>query len=280
MKTAPFGSTDVYVPVIGQGTWHFELADEKAAIAALRAGVDAGLTHIDTAEMYGSGRAESIIGRALADRRDEIFLVSKVLPSNASYGGTIAACEASLKRLRTDRLDVYLLHWRGRTPLEETFRAFEVLVAQGKISAYGVSNFDVDDLDEAASIVGPKRIACNQVLYHLEERTIEHEIVPWCHEHSVAVVGYSPFGSGRFPSPSSAGGRVLTGIANSRGITPRQVALAFLVAKGGVFTIPKAAKSEHAVENAGALNIELTGSELSALDAAFPVGRRRGLPML
>lgn len=279
-RTAAFGPSGTRVPVIGQGTWHLEFDDEMSAIEALRAGVDAGLTHIDTAEMYGGGRVERIIGRALGNRRDEIFLVSKVLPSNASYRGTIAACEASLKRLGTDRLDVYLLHWRGRMPLDETFRAFEELVAQGKIAAYGVSNFDVEDLEAAAAIAGAEQIACNQVLYHLQERAIEHEIVPWCHAHGVAVVGYSPFGSGRFPAASSAGGRVLEQIASATGSTPRQVALAFLVAHSSVFTIPKAGRIGHVVENAAALHIELTDSELALIDAAFPARRRRGVPML
>lgn len=280
MQTATFGSAGVRVPVIGQGTWHFELADEKAAVAALRAGLDAGLSHVDTAELYGSGRAETLVGRAFASRRDEIFLVSKVLPSHASYDRTIAACEASLERLGVERLDVYLLHWRGRTPLEETFRAFEDLVARGKIAAYGVSNFDVDDLEEAVALVGPERIACNQVLYHLGERAIEREIAPWCRSRGIAVVGYSPFGSGRFPSPTSAGGLALAQVAEARGISPRQAALAFLVARGGVFTIPKAARTAHALENAAAGDIVLSDAELDALDAAFPVSRRPGLPML
>jgi len=280
MRTATFGFTGATPPLIGQGTWHFELGDERAAIAALRAGLDAGSSHVDTAELYGSGRAETIVGRALSDRREEIFLVSKVLPSNASYARTIAACEASLARLGTDRLDVYLLHWRGRTPLEETFRAFEDLVTQGKIAAYGVSNFDVADMEEAVALVGAERIACNQVLYHLEERAIEHELIPWCRRHGIAVVGYSPFGSGRFPTPTGPGGRALADVAAAHGITSRQAALAFLVARGGVFTIPKAARTEHVVENARAGDVELSESAMAALDAAFPLRRRRGLPML
>jgi diketogulonate reductase-like aldo/keto reductase len=203
-----------------------------------------------------------------------------VLPSHASYDGTIAACERSLKRLGTDWLDLYLLHWPGNAPLEDTIGAFEALVADGKIAAYGVSNFDVDELDEAVAIAGPGRLACNQVLYHLEERAIEHALVPRCLEQGVAVVAYSPLGSGRFPPPTSAGGQVLARIAAAHDASSEQIALAFLVQRSGAFAIPKAARVEHALANAAAGDITLSASELAAVDAAFPVGRRRRLPML
>ena len=230
MQKRPFGNAGVEVSVIGQGTWQLDGRNNAGAMAALRRGLDLGMTHIDTAEMYGE--AEPLVAEAIAGRRDEVFLVSKVLPSNASRAGTIKACERSLSRLKTDRLDCYLLHWRGSYPLEETFAAFEELVQAGKILSWGVSNFDADDLDEALDIVGEGKIACNQVLYHLQERAIEHAVIPWCEKHKVAVVAYSPFGQGRFPSPSSAGGRVLQEIADAHGATPRQVALAFLTRRG------------------------------------------------
>src|SRR6201994_4097643 len=204
MKLRPFGSGGVQVPVIGQGTWYIDRGDRKAAVAALRSGIDLGMTHIDTAEMYGD--AELVVAEAIAGRRDEIFLVSKVLPSNASRRGTITACERSLKRLKTDRLDCYLLHWRGSYALAETVAAFEELVSAGKIRSWGVSNFDSDDLGELLAVAGQGKIACNQVLYHLHERAIEHAVIPWCRQHGVAVVAYSPFGHDDFPPPRSKGG--------------------------------------------------------------------------
>ena len=187
MEFRRFGSTKHQVPVIGQGTWYIDSGDRAAAIAALQLGLDLGMTHIDTAEMYGD--AEEIVGEAIAGRRNEVFLVSKVLPQNASLSGTIAACERSLARLDTGWLDCYLLHWRGAYPLEETVEAFERLQGQGKILSWGVSNFDVPDLEEAWEIAGDGRLVCNQVLYHLQERAIEHAVIPWCEEHRVAVVG-------------------------------------------------------------------------------------------
>lgn len=280
MRTAPFGSTAFHVPVIGQGTWNLEHADETQAVATLQAGIAAGMTHIDTAELYGSGRAERIVGRAIAGRREQVFLVSKVLPTNASYARTLAACERTLERLGTDHLDVYLLHWRGGTPLAETVRAFEKLAADGKIHAWGVSNFDVDDLEETVAIAGAGRIACNQVLYHLAERSIEHTVIPWCRRHRVAVVAYSPFGSGNFPSLQSGGGQILAALAAKRGCSAHRVALAFLVQRGAVFAIPKAAKQEHALENAAAGDLDLTAAEVHALDRAFPAHPRRGLAMI
>ncbi|QOZ11094.1 aldo/keto reductase [Bradyrhizobium sp. CCBAU 51765] len=279
MNTHPFGQTGANVPVIGQGTWYLDHGDRKRAIAALQRGLDLGMTHIDTAEMYGD--AELVIADAIASRRDEVFLVSKVLPSNASRRGTITACERSLKRLKTDRLDCYLLHWRGSYPLEDTVAAFEELVKSGKIKSWGVSNFDADDLDEILDVAGEGRIACNQVLYHLKERAIEHAVIPWCERHGVAVVAYSPFGHDDFPASSSKSGAVLARIAEARRATPRQVALSFLTRAATVFAIPKASSAEHAGENAAAGDLVLTKDEIAALDAAFPRGPKpRSLPML
>jgi len=279
VRQQPFGKGGPRVPVIGQGTWYLDRGDRKRAVAALQRGIEAGMTHIDTAEMYGD--AELVIADAIAGKRDGLFLVSKVLPSNASRRGTITACERSLKRLKTDRLDCYLLHWRGSYPLEDTVAAFEELIAAGKIRSWGVSNFDSDDLDELRAVSGNGKIACNQVLYHLQERAIEHAVIPWCEQHGVAVVAYSPFGHNEFPSPRSKGGEVLQSIADLRKATPRQVALSFLARATSVFPIPKASSAEHAAENAAAGNLTLDASEIAALDKAFPRGPKpRGLPML
>ena len=276
MQLRPFGSSPRQVATIGQGTWQIDNA-KSAAVDALRAGLDAGMSHIDTAEMYGD--AELRVAEAIAGRRDEVFLVSKVLPSNASRAGAIKACERSLARLKTDRLDCYLLHWRGRIPLEETIGAFEELKRAGKILAWGVSNFDVDDLEEALALSGPGKIACNQVLHHLEERAIEHAVLPWCEKHGVALVGYSPFGSGAFPMPASAGGKSLARIAAKHGASARQVALAWLARR--TFVIPKAASRAHVADNAGAGDLKLDDEDIAVIDAAFPCGPRpRSLPML
>jgi diketogulonate reductase-like aldo/keto reductase len=281
MERRTFGGTGVAVPVIGQGTWMLERTERRSALAALRRGLDLGLLHVDTAELYGSGRVEELVGEVIAGRRDEIYLVSKVLPRNASTAGTIAACERSLQRLRTDRLDCYLLHWPGSHPIADTITGFERLRRDGKIRAWGVSNFGVEELEEAAAIAGATKIACNQVLYHLEERSIEHEVMPWCETHGVAVVGYSPFGSGRFPSPSSRGGRVLGDIAAAHGASLRQVALGFLVRRPSLFAIPKAGRVAHVEDNAAAATLALTDGDVARLDAAFPPGRRRrGVPTL
>jgi diketogulonate reductase-like aldo/keto reductase len=281
MRRRWFGSTGREVAVIGFGTWYLEQAPHDTAVAALRRGLDLGMTHIDTAEMYGSGRAEELVGEAIAGRRDEVFLVSKVLPQNASRSGTRQACERSLARLRTDRLDCYLLHWRGPHPLLETIEAFEELSRDGKILSWGVSNFDVGDLEEALGLAGEGKIACNQVLYHLLQRDIEHRVLPWCEQHGVAVTGYSPFGHNRFPEPHTSGGRVLAEIAAEHGATPRQVALAFLTRRPSLFTIPKASTPEHAEENSGAGDLMLSADDVARIAAAFPLGAgRRGLPML
>ena len=280
MKQKKFGTHGPDVSVIGQGTWYLDHGDRKAAVAALRRGIETGMTHIDTAEMYGD--AELVIADAIAGLpREKLFLVSKVLPSNASRRGTITACERSLKRLKTDHLDCYLLHWRGSYPFEETVAAFDELVANGKIRSWGVSNFDSDDLDELLDVAGEGKIACNQVLYHLQERAIEHAVIPWCEKHGTAVVAYSPFGHNDFPSARSKGGEVLQAIADARKATPRQVALAFLTRATSVLAIPKASSAEHAAENAGAGDLKLSDAEIAALDKAFPRGPKpRGLPML
>jgi diketogulonate reductase-like aldo/keto reductase len=279
VKQHKFGSTGHQVPVIGQGTWYIDRGDRKSAVAALQRGIDLGMTHIDTAEMYGD--AELVIADAIAGRRDETFLVSKVLPSNASRRGTVTACERSLKRLKTDRLDCYLLHWRGSYALSETVAAFEELVSAGKIRSWGVSNFDADDLDEMLAVAGEGKIACNQVLYHLRERAIEHAVIPWCEAHGTAVVAYSPFGHNDFPQPRSEAGEVLQTIAKAHGASPRQVALAFLTRRSSVFAIPKASTAEHAADNAAAGELTLSRDEIAALDKAFPRGPKpRSLPML
>jgi diketogulonate reductase-like aldo/keto reductase len=279
MERRRFGAAKREVPVVGQGTWNLDSGDWSTAIAALQLGIDLGMTHIDTAEMYGD--AELVVAKAIAGRRDEVFLVDKVLPSNASRKKTLAACERSLARLETDRLDCYLLHWRGAYPLEETFGAFDQLKREGKILSWGVSNFDVPDLDEAWDIAGKDRIACNQVLYHLQERAIEHAVIPWCEKHGVAVVAYSPYGHGNFPGPGSRSGRVLQEIAAAHRATPRQVALRFLLRWPSMFAIPKASTPQHAEENAGAGELRLTKAEIARIDEAFPLGPPpRSLPML
>jgi diketogulonate reductase-like aldo/keto reductase len=277
MQLRKFGSMSREVAIVGQGTWRMDDDNRASAISALHRGIDAGMTHIDTAEMYGD--AELVVGEAIKGRRDGLFIVSKVLPTNASRAGVIAACERSLGRLGTDHLDCYLLHWRGGHPLEAAIAGFEDLVFAGKILSWGVSNFDTDDLEEALAIAGPNRIACNQVLYHLGERAIEHAVMPWCEKNDIAVVGYSPFGSGSFPARETPGGRVLAEIAARHDATPRQVALAFLARRS--FVIPKASKSEHAADNARSGDLKLNDEEFSRIDIAFPRGRRpRSLPMI
>jgi diketogulonate reductase-like aldo/keto reductase len=282
MKHRQFGSSSHQVPEIGQGTWNVEHVPPDTAVAALRRGIELGMTHIDTAEMYGSGKAERLIAKAIAGRRGEVFLVSKVLPSNASRKGVVKACEASLARLNTDRLDCYLLHWRGTVPLRETVAAFEQLLRDGKILSWGVSNFDVGDLEEIYSLSSSYPPVCNQVLYNLEERAIEHAVIPWCSTHGIAVVAYSPFGSqSGFPAARSAGGRVLQQIADLHGASARQVALRFLLRNSSVFAIPKASTPEHVVDNAKAGELELSTAEVARIEEAFPRGPRpRTLPMI
>jgi diketogulonate reductase-like aldo/keto reductase len=275
MKTRRFGPLGVEIPVIGLGTWNFERDDRAQAIAALRRGIELGMVHLDTAEMYGDGKVEEIVGEAIAGCRDRLFLVSKVLPKNAAAAACRRACETSLRRLGTDHLDLYLLHWRGDTPLAETIGAFEELRAAGKIRAWGVSNFDDGDLDEVERIA-PGAVACNQVIYHLRERTIEHRVIPWCERRGVAVVAYSPLGSrGGFPRS-----KALDDIAARLDATPRQVALAYLTRRPSVFAIPKTARAAHVDELAGADRVTLDDATIAALDAAFPLAPWRGMPMI
>jgi diketogulonate reductase-like aldo/keto reductase len=281
MRTQAFGQTGQRVPVIGQGTWKMDTDSREAALASIRAGLDRGMTHIDTAEMYGNGDAERLVGEAIRGRRDEVFLVSKVLPSNASRRGTIAACDRSLSRLGTDRLDCYLLHWAGSHPIAETVAAFTELEQAGKIGSWGVSNFDREELDELWRVPGGRRVVCNQVLYHVEQRAIEHEVMPWCDAHGVAVVAYSPFGQDRFPATASPGGRVLAAVAAKYSATPRQIALAFLTRRPSVFAIPKSSNVEHVADNAAAGDLVLSEADIAAIDRAFPRGRKpESLPML
>lgn len=273
MQTRAFGSAQV--PVLGIGTWKMEHDDSRAAIAAIRRAVDLDMTHVDTAELYGSGRVETLVGEALAGIRDRVFLVSKVLPQNATYDGTLRACEQTLRRLRTDHLDAYLLHWREDLPLEGTFRAFAKLVEQGKIKQWGVSNFDHDDLAEALALVGENQIACNQVAYHVDNRTIEHHVIPWCEQHRVAVVAYSPFGSGSFRST-----RGLDALAKRTGATPRQLVLAFLTRRPSVLAIPKSSNAAHVEELAAAAQLQLDDATLREIDQLFPLSPWRGLHTL
>jgi diketogulonate reductase-like aldo/keto reductase len=276
MTQRPFGWTGAQVPVIGQGTWMIEgsAEAERRAVEALRAGIELGLTHIDTAEMYGSGRAEELTGKAIAGRRDNLFLVSKVLPSNASYEGTLHACERSLKRLGTDHLDLYLLHWESDHPIGETMRAMERLIDERQIRFAGVSNFDVAEVQAAQSALRNHKLASNQVLYHLGERGIERNLIPYCRQQGIAVVGYTPFGRAKFPRPDSPGGRVLQAISQHHGRTVRQVILNFLTRSDGVFTIPKAGNLEHTRENAGAMGWDLSAEDIAAIDKAFPAPTR------
>lgn len=267
-----FGWTSVKVPVIGQGTWMIEGSrdTERLVIDALRLGLDLGLTHIDTAEMYGNGRVEELVAEAISGRHDEVFLVSKVLPSNASYEGTLRACECSLRRLKTDWLDLYLLHWPGSDPISETMRAMEKLVAEGLVRFIGVSNFDVEELKEAERALKNERMTCNQILYHLGDRGIERRLLPYCTQRGIAVVGYAPFGHGNFPPPQSAGGRVLAEIAERYNRTSRQVALNFLMRHPGIFTIPKASRPERVRENSGGVGWKMTKEDFAAIDRTFP----------
>jgi diketogulonate reductase-like aldo/keto reductase len=255
------------VPALGQGTWHMgenrRRADEEAA--AVRLGIELGMTLIDTAEMYGSGGAEEMVARAAQGVRDGLFIVSKVYPHNASRAGVVAACERSLARLRTDRIDLYLLHWRGSIPLAETLAGFERLVRDGKIRHCGVSNFDRADMAEWVALKDGETVAADQVLYNLSRRGPEWDLVPWCGERGIAIMAYTPLGQG-----SLLHDRTLAEIAHRRNATPAQVALAWLLRQEGVIVIPKAARLEHVRDNRGALDVVLTEEDLSALDRAFP----------
>lgn len=278
MLRRKFGWTGLDVPVIGMGTWMIEGRSryaERHAIEAVRLGLDLGMSHIDTAEMYGNGRAEELVAKAVDGQREHVFLVTKVLPSNASYEGTLKACERSLKRLNTEFIDLYLLHWpSSQHPIEETMRAMEKLVDEGMIRFIGVSNFDVEQLTEAQQSLKKYRIACNQVLYHLAYRSIELELLPYCAENSIAIVGYSPFGHGNFPSSHSRGGKVLAEIAKRHNRTVRQVALNFLTRDPNLFTIPKAGNPDHVRDNSGAVgDLTLTDEDIAAIDKMFPLPR-------
>jgi len=260
------------VPALGQGTWHMG-EDRRCAAeeeAALRLGIELGMTLIDTAEMYGSGGAEEVIAHAAEGVRDRLFIVSKVYPHNASRAGVVAACERSLKRLATDRIDLYLLHWRGSIPLAETLEGFQRLERDGKIRHHGVSNFDRGDMEEWVALRGEETVAADQVLYNLSRRGPEWDLVPWCREHGVAVMAYTPLGQG-----SMLGNRGLAEIARRRGKTPAQIALAWLLRQQGTIVIPKASRAAHVRENRGALDVELTEDDLAALDRAFPPPKGR-----
>jgi diketogulonate reductase-like aldo/keto reductase len=272
MRRETFGPTGARYPVVGLGTWQMEHDDRASAIRALRRGIELGATHVDTAELYGRGRVEEMVAEALLGLRDRVELVSKVLPQNASRRGVVAACEASLRRLRTDRLDGYLLHWDGPHPLEETVAGFEELAHRGLIRWWGVSNFDELLLDRVVAIAGPGRVACDQVLYHLGERRIEHRVLPACRRHGVALVAYSPFGSGAFPTPGSPGGRALARVGARRGSTPRQVALAFLSRDPDLFVLPKSSDPGRTEENVRAGDLRLSAEDVAELHRAFPVG--------
>jgi diketogulonate reductase-like aldo/keto reductase len=277
-----FGTSGYEVARIGQGSWNLPLRGTAGdeAKRALRRGAELGLTHIDTAEMYGDGGSERLIGEAIRDLpRESLFIVSKVLPSNATYAGTIAACEASLQRLGCEYLDGFLLHWRGSVPLRETLRAMERLVADGKVRTLGVSNFDVDDLRAAHAVLEREPLACNQVLYHLGERTVEEREFEYCREHGVSIVGYTPFGRGDYED--QPGTAVLERVAHKHGATIRQIILAFLTRDPIAFAIPKASTVAHAAENAAAGDLVLDAGDIAAIDQAFPARERRGgLPSL
>ncbi|MGZ3507232.1 MAG: aldo/keto reductase [Vulcanimicrobiaceae bacterium] len=273
MKQKPFGASGVEVPVIGQGTWDFPEGGGRLEEAerAIRRGIELGMVHLDTAEMYGSGRVEEVLADAITGvPRERLFIASKVLPSNASYEGTIAACERSLRRLRIEHLDLYMLHWPSSYPLEETMRALEALVEQGKTRFIGVSNFDVDQVEEARSYLRRERLACNQVLYHLGERGVEFRLIPYCAQHEVAIVAYTPFGRGRFPRAEAKPDGALGRIAAKHGRSPRQVILNFLTREANVFTIPKASTVEHVEENAGGAGWTLDAHDVAEIDEAFP----------
>jgi diketogulonate reductase-like aldo/keto reductase len=265
MITRPFGRTAENVSVIGQGTWRMgESRDaEGQEVAALRLGIELGMTHIDTAEMYADGGAERVVAKAIRDQRDEVFVATKVQPSNASYTGTVEACEQSLRRLGTDHVDLYLLHWwSGRHPIVDTMRAMRDLVRRGLTRFVGVSNFDVDQMKQAQAGLDGVPLACDQVLYHLRARELEKDLLPWCERNKVAVVGYTPLARGGYMQTGA-----VAEIARTRGVTPRQVVLNFLTRKNALFTIPKAGRPEHVRENAGALDFTLTRDEIGRIGA-------------
>jgi diketogulonate reductase-like aldo/keto reductase len=266
--TLPSGET---VPLLGQGTWRMGESSRarQQEVAALRLGLDLGMTLIDTAEMYADGSAEEVVAEAIAGRRDEVFIVSKVLPENSSRARTIKACEASLKRLKTDRIDLYLLHWRGRPPLAETLDAFRALQQAGAIRYWGVSNFDVDDMEELFALAGGTDCAANQVLYNLRRRGIEANLIPWSRKHGVPIMAYSPIEQGRLLRD-----RTLAAVAARHDATPAQIALAWVLTHKDMMVIPKAGSEAHVRENRAALDIKLTKEDIAQLDRAFPPPKR------
>lgn len=255
------------IPVLGLGTWRMGEANSRGAeiVSALRLGIDLGMTLIDTAEMYGEGGAEEVVAKAVAGQRGQVFLVSKVYPHNATRQGVVAACERSLKRLNTDYLDLYLLHWIGSVPFQETLAGFDDLQRAGKIRAHGVSNFDTDDMAAWTKLSGGKSVATNQIMYNLSRRGVEWELLPWCRKRHIPIMAYSPVDQGSLLTK-----RGLKQIAARRGVPPAQVALAWLLHQESVVAIPKAARPEHVRENRAALDLELTPEELKELDRAFP----------
>jgi diketogulonate reductase-like aldo/keto reductase len=267
--TLPDGES---VPAFGLGTWHMgedrrRAADEEAAV---KLGIELGMTLIDTAEMYGSGVAEEIVARAAAGLRDRLFIVSKVLPYNASQNGVVEACERSLKRLKTDRIDLYLLHWRGSVPLAETLAGFAQLKRDGKIRHHGVSNFSTEDMKEWVGLAGGEGVAANQILYNVARRGPQWELIPWCRERQIAIMAYTPLDQGRILA-----NRTLQEIAARHGASAAQVALAWLLRQDGMIVIPKATRLEHVRDNRGALDLALDADDLAALDRAFPPPKGR-----
>lgn len=282
MKYKAFGKTGIDLPVIGQGTWNTPEggASVKSAHRAIRRGIELGMVHLDTAEMYGAGRVEELLGETIRGiPRERLFIATKVLPSNASYRGTLAAADRSLERLGCEYVDLYLLHWPGPHPLEETMRALEALVERGKVRFIGVSNFDTDAMLEAASHLRGNSIACNQVLYHLCERGIEHSLIPAAQRAGIAIVAYTPFGRGSFLR-TEAGRQACEAVAVKHRATAQQVALAFLTREPGLFAIPKAARVEHVEENAAAAELELDPFDVEQIDRAYPRGEPRTLATL
>ena len=266
------------VPALGMGTWNIgeDKRHRSRELAALQRGIDLGMTLIDTAEMYGEGASEELVGEAIRGRRREVFLVSKVYPHNATKNGTGAACDRSLRRLGVERIDLYLLHWRGSVPLSETLDAFSKLQRAGKIASFGVSNFDTSDMEEAYGLAHGHDIATDQILYNLTRRNVEHDLLPWLHNRHTPVMAYSPVEQGRLLA-----NRKLAPIAAARNATPAQIALAWLLAQPNVIAIPKSAEAKHVEENRAAADIALTAEELSALDRAFPrPAKRKPLEML
>ncbi|WP_313079776.1 aldo/keto reductase [Atlantibacter sp.] len=272
-----FFSHSTPIPAIGQGTWYMgeNAPQRRQEVAALQRGIDLGLTLIDTAEMYAEGGAEKVVGEAIRGRRDEVYLVSKVYPWNAGGQKAQAACEASLKRLGTDYLDLYLLHWRGNIPFEDTIAAMESLMAQGKIGRWGVSNLDADDMQTLGALQGGKECATNQVLYHLGSRGIEYDLLPWCAERHMPVMAYCPLAQAGRLRDDLMNDPTVNAIAHDKGVTAAQVLLAWVIRRPGVLAIPKASTIKHVEENAAALDVKLTAQDIEQLDAAFPPPRRK-----